>query len=264
MRQNHRQDNLKFVTRYWKANAFNPEKGIRALGLGRIRIFRRTLTAVAAAALIICSTFAIRYMLTTSGSDSGIIIIAATSRNIGLPDGSTLTLWPGSAVTYDPATFLTDRHLTLNGKARFEVEHNPDYPFSVTQGITEVTVLGTIFTITPGSTGETVSVERGRVRVVNSGRSTELTAGMTASVTDTGIKVSDIYPDKAEFIFTDTPMATIIGNIETRFGIKIKGDYDPASRVTFRLTGTPEEIIEAINELESVSLTISQRATSKN
>lgn len=88
----------------------------------------------------------------------------AEQKVVRLTDGSRLFLAPESAVDID---FTDDqRQVRLKaGTAYFEVTPDVNRPFSVDTGETRATVLGTAFNVTKNSTGVTVAVSHGKVRI---------------------------------------------------------------------------------------------------
>lgn len=64
-----------------------------------------------------------------------------------LPDGSRLTLYPGSSIAYLPNYGTDNRFLTLTGEAKFEVAHDSSKPFVVTANGYSTTALGTSFIV---------------------------------------------------------------------------------------------------------------------
>jgi ferric-dicitrate binding protein FerR (iron transport regulator) len=67
--------------------------------------------------------------------------------NLLLPDGSTVVLSPGSAVSYYPAFEPGRRDIYLSGKALFDVRSEAKRPFTVYAGDVNTTVLGTRFIV---------------------------------------------------------------------------------------------------------------------
>ncbi len=87
------------------------------------------------------------------------------TRNIVLPDGSTVVLHAGSTLDY-PAVFPAGRReVSLKGEAYFDVRHDDKKPFIIHTGKVSTTVLGTAFNIRSDSNKITVSVTGGKVRV---------------------------------------------------------------------------------------------------
>jgi transmembrane sensor len=91
----------------------------------------------------------------------------AEVRTISLPDGSTATLGPESAI--DIA--FDDRHRLvrlLAGRAFFNVAHDAGKPFTVSAGQVDTTVTGTAFDVRRTEAGVEVGVQQGNVRVEDS------------------------------------------------------------------------------------------------
>jgi hypothetical protein len=92
------------------------------------------------------------------------------NRILFLPDGSTVTLSPGTKLDY-PSSFdeMKKREVFLYGEAFFDIKHNTSRPFVVHTGKLETIVLGTAFNIKALSneTDITVTVKRGKVKVTD-------------------------------------------------------------------------------------------------
>ncbi len=71
----------------------------------------------------------------------------AEVRELSLPDGSSVTLNTGSELRYPVSFGNASRELELKGEAFFDVEKNPEKPFSVKAGGIRVKVLGTSFNV---------------------------------------------------------------------------------------------------------------------
>ena len=92
-----------------------------------------------------------------------------------LSDGSTIYLNSASTVSY-PEDFQTNRRVSLEGEAFFEVAKDPEHPFSVeAKGIT-TTALGTSFNISTFNRQDKVAVTlvTGKVKLQQLGASQEL------------------------------------------------------------------------------------------
>ena len=88
-------------------------------------------------------------------------------KNVLLPEGSTITLQPGSKISY-PSTFnKAAREIYLEGEAFFQVKRDETRPFLVYTNEVTTKVLGTSFTIKahPGEKNITVAVKTGKVSV---------------------------------------------------------------------------------------------------
>lgn len=131
---------------------------------------RRTATvymlraAVAAAILLIAG---IGYYTVTRQAVKPLVAATGNERKtIKLPDGSLVSLEPGSSLEY-PEQFNKDtREVRLKGEAFFEVAHNDKQPFVIHSPLINTTVLATSFNIEAKDAGAArVVVVTGRVQV---------------------------------------------------------------------------------------------------
>lgn len=87
-------------------------------------------------------------------------------RTIALADGSTMWLNTGSAA--DVQVDGNRRHIRLaRGEAYFDVAHDPQHPFTVDAGSSQVMVLGTAFGVRREGEDVVVTVQRGKVQVAS-------------------------------------------------------------------------------------------------
>lgn len=86
-----------------------------------------------------------------------------------LPDSTLVWLNAGSRITYSQGYGVDDRNIELIGEGYFEVQKNPELPFSVNTNELNVNVLGTKFNFKnyPDDEEATVSLLEGKVKVSN-------------------------------------------------------------------------------------------------
>jgi transmembrane sensor len=102
-----------------------------------------------------------------------------------LPDGSVISLKPGSRISYKTDYDVLTRDISLNGEARFWVVHDTLRPFSVTANGFTTTALGTEFVVSTLAAGQThIKLLSGKV-VVRS------TAASEHAITDTYLNPGD-------------------------------------------------------------------------
>lgn len=183
---------------------------------------------------------------------------AKTTLIASLEDGSMIYLDNNALLTY-PEHFSTDkREVSLHGNALFEVNGNPEHPFVIEAGETQIEVTGTSFYIknTEKEPFE-LSVRQGNVKVTwkKNGETVHVTAGKTVQLTTTGLTVNTSKnPDFHTYYnnriqFRDIPLEEILRIInEKNPGYEITASPSLATR---RLTVTfdkesPEEITEII------------------
>ncbi|MDI6653942.1 FecR domain-containing protein [Gluconobacter japonicus] len=105
-------------------------------------------------------------------------------RTVSLPDGSTVTLAPRSAIA-----FTSDAHSRtvrlLQGEAWFDVRHSAEQPFHVVAHDLDVMDVGTKFDVQEAERETEVSVESGVVRVMSVNPpaiSEDIVAGQTVAI----------------------------------------------------------------------------------
>jgi transmembrane sensor len=99
-----------------------------------------------------------------------------------LSDGSRVWLNAGSSVTYPIAFIGSERKVTVNGEAYFEISHDKTKPFSVSKGGTIIQVLGTHFNVNAYDDEADIKVTllEGSVKVSNDADSKTIKPGEQA------------------------------------------------------------------------------------
>jgi len=154
------------------------------------------------------------------------------TKEVTLPDGSTVTLNQNSTLTY-PEQFEDDeRMVTLSGEAFFDIQRNEAAMFIARSQLADVEVLGTSFNIDayPGTTRFEVSVSTGLVqlRPRNSSKTIKMEKGQVG-VFNTETKL--IYKNWANpntdrwrtgvLTFDDQYLRDVILEIEMEFDIEV-------------------------------------------
>ncbi len=113
---------------------------------------------------------------------------------ITLPDGSGVTLDPGSTLSFSlyPSDKKTpQRMVALNGSAFFQVSHDPESPFVLETNKDEITVYGTSFFIKDHHEDATSTVLQysGRLEVTNGNGSAILDSAQQATIDPAAAKI---------------------------------------------------------------------------
>ena len=152
---------LDFVLKHYQEGKFDTQKALQRFNEahGIVRKPRRRVlpwvSGVAAAAAFILCVFLFR------DNDQQIQLMASAEvQEFVLPDGSEVTLAPGSRLTYIEKS---PRKTHLEGKAFFEVARDEAVPFEITSDGAFVRVLGTKFMVDAGSSVKEVYVTEGKV-----------------------------------------------------------------------------------------------------
>jgi integrase len=141
---------LDFVLKHYQEGKFDTQKAIRRFNEAhgivqqpRRRVMPWVSGIVAAAAAVVVCVF-----LFLDSNRQIQLMADAEVQEFVLPDGSEVTLAPGSRLTYKEKS---PRKTMLEGKAFFEVERDESVPFEVTSDGSFVRVLGTKFMVDAGT-----------------------------------------------------------------------------------------------------------------
>jgi len=219
---------LDFVLKHYQEGRFDTRKAIsrfnEAAGIAR-KPRRRVLPwvsgiAAAAAAVVLC-VFLFR------GNGQQIQLMAgAVVQEFVLPDGTEVTLSPGSRLTYKEKS---PRNTELEGKAYFEVARDEAVPFEITSDGAFIRVLGTKFMVDAGSSVKEVYVTEGKVLFAKSSdaEGVILTKDMQATLSPDGnVPVVIMEPDvnsmawqRGSFIFDRTPLKEVLETLSEYYKV---------------------------------------------
>lgn len=139
---------------------------------------------------------------------------------IVLPDGSKVWLNAASSLKFPDIFKEKERVVELTGEAYFEIAKNPDMPFKVKSGATEVEVLGTHFNVMAYEDEKVMKTTllEGAIKIKSDGESNILKPGEQAIVDKDGsMKVLDqvnvneaVAWKNGLFHFNDTDLPTIM------------------------------------------------------
>ncbi len=142
---------------------------------GRIRIATWTAAAAVLTGIVISLAILLRpvrqYTVTTTANET---------RKLKLPDGSDLTLLASSALTYPETFAAAERHVSLQGRAGFDIHSIPEQPFIITAGGLQIKVLGTAFNVAENDTATIVKVLTGKILLYTSKDTLPVAGGQTA------------------------------------------------------------------------------------
>ncbi len=182
----------------------------------------------AAAAVALVVGLSATVALQASDDRERIQHVAATDglRHLRLPDGSTMTLDVGTAVTVRaPAG---ERRITVDrGRAMFAVAKDAAHPFVVSAGDGSVTALGTNFAVETAASGLTVALVEGSVRVVTPVLARTLVPGDVLTVKDGAARLRRDAADTATgwqrgvLTFDALPLAQVVAALNHHAGPRI-------------------------------------------
>ena len=219
---------MDFVLKHYQEGKFDTQKAIdrfnKAHGIvqePRRRILPWVSGIVAAAAAVVLCVFLFR------SNDQQIQLMASAQiQEFVLPDGSEVTLAPGSRLTYKEKS---PRKTQLEGKAFFEVARDEAVPFEIIANGAFVRVLGTKFMVDAGSSVKEVYVTEGKVLFARSSGSEGviLTKEMQAILSpDENVPALTMEPDvnsiawhRGSFIFDNTPLKEVLETLSRHYKV---------------------------------------------
>ena len=213
--------NLDFVLKHYKEGAFDTQKAIErfnnARGIRQQPRRRWSFAAIglSAAAVVLLGVF----LFIGRGTDQWTeIAVASAQQTVVLPDGTNVTLAPGSALSY---RIKDTREIRMEGKVFFDVARDENRPFEVDANGAFVRVIGTEFMVdvTDDSTAK-VYVQEGKVLFARNANAegVVLTEGMGATLAeDAQIPVIEEKADansiawqRGSFLFDQTPLSEVL------------------------------------------------------
>lgn len=230
---------IDFVLKHYQEGKFDTQKAIQRFNdaHGIVRKPRRRVLSwvsgmVAAAAAVVLCVFLFR------GNGQQIQLVAsAQMQEFLLPDGTEVTLAPGSRLTYSEKS---PRQTKLEGKAYFEVARDEAVPFEITSDGAFVRVLGTKFMVDAGSSVKEVYVTEGKVLFAKSSdaEGVILTKDMQATLSQSdAVPVIAVEPDvnsmawqRGSFIFDKTPLKEVLETLSEHY------------KVSFAATGLDKQL----------------------
>ena len=218
----------------------------------KVRSLRPIMLRAAASVLILIAAYALWQYIMPDKVSMQIAKTGQERKTINLPDGTQVWLNQYSQITYPKEFKTSERKIKLSGEAYFEVTHNPNKPFLIESGNTEVKVLGTSFNLMayPDSSRIWVQVNTGRVAFYPVGQvekgvrlqkgETGLFNRSTEQIAKTELSDPNLLAWQSDtLIFKETPCIEVFNALEKTFQIKIIRDYPAMPGCTFN--GTYED-----------------------
>ena len=214
-----------------------------------------------AAALAIAIGAALWLLSPQTNSSTDWIEVASQeneTKTVQLPDGSLVTLNEGTTIRYNKD--FDPRNLNLIGEAFFEVEENPQSPFSVIGQNAKTTVLGTSFNVRayPLEDKVEVTVVSGKVAFEAKEKIEEkeiLTAGQAAILKKEALLVERISTKDENAIswktqslnFDNTTVSEIILSLERHFNIEVTVENEAILNCHFSGSFDQPKLNETLN-----------------
>lgn len=193
------------------------------------------------------------------------VITATTNQSVQLPDGSTVLLRQGSALTYPAAFDVKERRVQLTGEAFFQVTHNAQQPFLITTEHAAIKVLGTSFLVNTQPVKDEVVVVTGKVSITDKAKETNqvvLEAGKRIVLRNNQF-AQDIVTDSNYLSwntgllrFSNAPLAKVLEDITHQFETTV--EITPAiasttAAIQVNVTFDHQSLDQVLDELQLIT-----------
>lgn len=186
---------------------------------------------------------------------------AWTRAQFSLPDGTTGWLNSNSSIKYN-GKFVTDRQISLNGEAYFDVFKDKSRPFIVSANEIKVKVLGTRFNIASYENEKNIEVvlEEGKLILSNKGMDKSYTMNPNDLIIfDKNLgnfSTEEVEPKKylswteGKLVFRNDPLDVIARRLERWYNIEVEINDSVSNDLRLRATFVDEDLIEVLNLLK--------------
>lgn len=189
------------------------------------------------------------------GSSSQVYEALVEKNEIQLSDGTGITLSKGARLEVASGFGSDHRHVSLSGKAFFEVIQNAELPFEVHAEGMEVHVLGTSFQVASNDALADVVVHEGTVLVKAINQEVQLMKGERVELNRTNATLSKSTPVNDNLLawtgiltFTNSSLKDLANEISDHYGVVIEvSEALQERRITAAFDNQPvAEVLEII------------------
>ncbi len=188
-------------------------------------------------------------------------------KQVKLPDGSELTLYSNSKLTWNGLNFKNQRIVYLDGEANFDIKYNQEASKFKVKTKNEVTIVvyGTEFRFFSRERGSKVELNKGVIKLhykegkskktiaLNPGESISLNKENKLTERSTFEPSRNIELKKHRFTFDNTPLSELKILIPEYFGLGIVIPDKEIEKLTLTGTYTGNSLNELINSLSAVT-----------
>jgi transmembrane sensor len=226
---------------------------------GRVFTLKR-MVAVAASLIIM---FFIGW-LAFNGPHTRTVLAATDVQEVQLQDGSRVYLRKGAVLKFPDRFVKNNRAVSLTGEAFFEVVRNPEKPFIITAAKSEVTVLGTSFSVIAGIDTVELIVKTGRVNfnsLDHTGNKVLVSAGEKALCTNNNItKEANADPNfnawqSKQLVFKNTSLTQVAATLSRYYKVNIelnKKDSAQMAQTGITVTFSNQPLSSVLHELSLI------------
>jgi ferric-dicitrate binding protein FerR (iron transport regulator) len=185
-------------------------------------------------------------------------------KKILLADGSMVWLSPNSKLNYPDKFNETQRTVSLDGEAFFEVAHDAEHPFVIKTGKVNTVVLGTSFNISAYPKQNTISVTlvTGKVAVALTAKNKTyretILPNQQIVIDRNSEKLSKTdYPDAGSFLnkrlgsyeYKGTSLQQVALDIESQYNVQIRLKSDLSDKTFYGNLNMNDSVTQTLNKL---------------
>ena len=188
-------------------------------------------------------------------------------KELRLPDGSELTLYSNSKLSWNPINFKQKRIVYLDGEANFNIIHKADGSKFRVKSKNEVTIVvyGTEFRFFTRERGSKIELNKGIIKLhykegkknkviaLSPGEYISLNKENKLTERNKFIPVRNLEIKKHRFVFDNTPLSELKNLIPENFGLGIVIPDKEVEKLTLSGTYTGNSLNELINSLSAVT-----------
>ena len=220
-----------------------------------------------AAGIILFISFSFYLLTFTNLLNKKITTNFGEIKEITLPDGSELTLYSNSRLSWNRLNFKNRRIVQLDGEANFKIKHNAKATKFKVQSKNEVTIVvyGTEFRFFTRKRGSKIELNKGLIKLHykegENKKTIALTPGESISLNNKNkltqrIKFNplrNIEIKKHRFVFDNTPLSELKNLIPENVGLGIVIKDKEIEKLTLSGTYTGNSLNDLINSLSAVT-----------
>lgn len=194
-----------------------------------------TIVSIAAILAIVCISSVIIFNNVNKPVEMT-LIAGIENKDEVLPDGSHVTLSPGTTLSYKESKDKETRQVELKGEAYFEVTHDAEKPFIVSAGENvRVEVLGTIFCVNTNAPGGNIDVvlKSGKISVyyigqenhaiiLNSGEHTSVPPVFQNLTKNVNNDENYLAWKTGKLVFADTPLDELVRLLNKTYNADVR------------------------------------------
>lgn len=235
------------------------ERARRAAGPEKRPRYRWAALAVAAAAVVVALFVLFRPGTPDTGpvpeeQDLVVYALPGSTSRITLPDSTSVCLNSGSVIRYGKDFNRSERRVSLNGEAYFDVIRNPRKPFVVETPECTFTVLGTRFDVCAyeGDDEMYAVLEDGSLKVRTGSMEDVLSPGDKFSKAGSGYTKEKVDVDRylswlgGAIKFDKIKFPQLLKRLERAYGISFVQEADGLDDWEIRVSFTEEDSVDSI------------------